>query len=203
MKLRVLAHAAALVLAVFIAYGGPAHAEDITSGDVILKSGYELGIQTGYGTGMRNYGGVGRVDNVVFMPSISVPLLRREIGPSVLKGVLQYQFEPVIGLMTSPSAKFDIGASLIGFKYNFTGLGSRISPHADFGFGVIYEPVDRRVQGTSFNFLLQTGLGVQYFVNDKTAVNVSYRYRHISNAGIKQPNSGINSNFVLVGMSFF
>ena len=68
---------------------------------------------------------------------------------------------------------------------------------------MIYEPIGRHVQGTNFNFIIQTGLGVQYFLDERHAINVQYRYRHISNAHIKDPNSSINTSFILVGYSFF
>ncbi|MBI3077117.1 MAG: acyloxyacyl hydrolase, partial [Deltaproteobacteria bacterium] len=50
---------------------------------------------------------------------------------------------------------------------------------------------------------LQGGLGVLWFTNGQTAINVEYRFHHISNAGTATPNRGLNASFLLVGVSTF
>ncbi len=181
----------------------PVFADGLSSKDIILKSDYEIGLLAGYGWAMDHLTQEPRIEHAVFMPSFSIPLTRRELGGSFYRGIVQYQLEPVIGDITVPNGKAEFGVSLAGFKYNFTALESRWSPYSNFGFGVIYEPIGHHVQGTDFNFIIQTGVGLQYFIDEKHALNFQYRYRHISNATIKTPNSSINSSFVLVGFSFF
>lgn len=180
-----------------------ANAGELNSKEIIANSPYELGVVAGYGWAMDNLDQEPDIEHAVVMPSFCIPLTRRELGSSFYRGIVQYQLEPVIGYMAQPNQKVEFGLSAVGFKYNFTALESRWSPYSNFGFGVIYEPIGHHVQGSDFNFIIQTGVGVQYFLDEKNAVNVQYRYRHISNANYRDPNSSINSSFILVGWSFF
>jgi lipid A 3-O-deacylase len=198
MKARLL-----LILLPFIFFASPAFAADLNSKDIILHSPYETGFLAGYGWAMDHHAVQPCIEDALFMPSLSVLLTNKEMGTSFFRGLVQYQAEPVVGVITHPNGKVEAGLSFAGFKYNFTSLESRWSPYSTFGFGAIYEPIGHRVQGSDFNFIIQTGLGVEYFLDDKRAINVQYRYRHISNAHIKNPNSSINSSFLLVGLSFF
>jgi lipid A 3-O-deacylase len=183
--------------------GASASAYGLDSGEVIRNSPYELGFLAGYGWAMDHLPQAPSIEHAVFMPSFSVLLTKKEMGASFFRGLIQYQLEPVVGVITHPNGKAEAGLSFAGFKYNFTGLEGRWSPYSSFGFGVIYEPIGHNVQGTDFNFIIQTGVGVQYFLDEKHAINLQYRYRHISNATIREPNSSINSSFILAGFSFF
>ena len=53
------------------------------------------------------------------------------------------------------------------------------------------------------NFVDQAGAGIYYFIDDSWALNAGYRFRHISNLGIKKPNGGIDSHFAILGASRF
>jgi len=193
---------AAVLLTLFL-FGSDARADELNSKDIITKSNYEVNYMVGYGWAMDRLKQEPQIENAIFTPSIAVPLTTREMGSSFYRGIVQYQCELTAGAITKPKVKGEIGLSFIGFKYNFTDLESRWSPYASFGFGGIYEPIGHHVQGSDWNFLLQTGIGIQCFLSDKTAINVQYRYRHISNANIKSPNSSINSSFVMIGLSYF
>jgi predicted porin len=46
------------------------------------------------------------------------------------------------------------------------------------------------------------GLGLHYFFSKNTAFTMEGRYRHLSNADIKRPKTGINSYFILIGLSY-
>ena len=59
-----------------------------------------------------------------------------------------------------------------------------------------------REQSTQFNFEEQGGLGAHYFLKKNIAINGECRIRHVSNAGIDQPNHGINSLFFLLGATY-
>jgi len=200
-------HAAAVVtiIALFLVLicSTSARAGELKSGDIIANSDYELGVLAGYGWAMDGLRQEPDIEHAVLLPSFSIPLSGNEMGSSFYRGIVQYQLEPVVGYISKPNQKMEAGLSFAGFKYNFTALESRWSPYSNFGFGVIYEPIGHHVQGSDFNFIIQTGVGVQYFLDEKNAINVQYRYRHISNASYRLPNSSINSSFILVGWSFF
>jgi len=199
---RVLCFIAALLFSVAVL---PAYAMsgELNSRDIISGCDYEVGVMTGYGWAMDHLSQEPDIEHAVVTASVAVPMSKEEMGTSFFRGIVEYQCEAVIGEIVVPNQRMEFGITPAGFKYNFTALGSDISPYSNFGFGVIYEPIGHHVQGSNFNFIIQTGLGVQYFIDDKTTINLEYRYRHISNAHYRDPNSSINSSFVLVGVSFF
>jgi opacity protein-like surface antigen len=47
------------------------------------------------------------------------------------------------------------------------------------------------------------GFGISYFLTDQVALNVGYRFNHISNAGTHYPNLGLNASLPYGGFSFF
>jgi opacity protein-like surface antigen len=57
-------------------------------------------------------------------------------------------------------------------------------------------------QGTQFNFLEQGAAGAHYYLNNNLAITADYRFRHVSNAGIDEPNGGINTSFFLLGATY-
>jgi len=199
---RVFSICVAAVVSLVAAFPTAAVSGELNSREIIADCGYEIGLMTGYGWAMDHLDEEPRIEHAVLLASVSVPMSREEMGASFFRGVVEYQCEAVIGNIVEPNQRMEFGITPLGFKYNFTALESDISPYSNFGFGVIYEPIGHHVQGSHFNFILQTGLGVQYFLDEGTTLNLEYRYRHISNAHYRDPNSSINSSFVLVGMSF-
>jgi predicted porin len=57
-------------------------------------------------------------------------------------------------------------------------------------------------QSTQFNFISSGGFGAHYFFTKNTALTLEGRIRHLSNAGIKQPNHGINTYLALAGIAY-
>jgi hypothetical protein len=81
--------------------------------------------------------------------------------------------------------------------------GSRLRPYVETGAGVLFGKMDLQQTDCSVNFLLQAGPGVLVSLTDTTSLTVGYRFQHISNAGACQPNIGINSSAVYLGVSHF
>ncbi len=50
---------------------------------------------------------------------------------------------------------------------------------------------------------LALGISNYYFINPKTALNLSFIFNHISNGGIKDPNNGLNFPGVNIGLNYF
>jgi len=194
---------AAAVLCLVAAFPSTAISGELNSREIIANCGFEVGVMTGYGWAMDHLYQEPDIEHAVVNLSYAIPMTREEMGASFYRGIVEYQCEAVMGQIVKPNQRMEFGFTPVGFKYNFSALQSDISPYAKFGFGCIYEPIGHHVQGTNFNFIIQTGFGVQYFLDDKTSIDIEYRYRHISNAHLRMPNSSINSNFVLVGVSFF
>ena len=87
-------------------------------------------------------------------------------------------------------------------RYHFA-TGTRWIPFVDAGGGVALTNIgDPDLRGT-FQFNLQAGAGVNWFIKDNLAINVEGRYLHISCAGLHNPNYGVNTLGILVGVGWF
>lgn len=77
----------------------------------------------------------------------------------------------------------------------------RIVPFFDLGAGVLTTTLNRRAPELSgrIQFNPQGGFGLQYFFKPQRAFVFEYRYMHMSNAGLEEPNHGFNGSMVSVG----
>ena len=69
-----------------------------------------------------------------------------------------------------------------------------LRPYVECGFGLSYQSLDIYELGTDFNFLSFAGLGLSLPLNDRLSLELGYRLRHISNAGLDERNHGVTSN---------
>ncbi len=81
----------------------------------------------------------------------------------------------------------------------------RWMPFWDLGLGVLWTGLapDIPEQSTQFNFVLESGPGLQYFATERIALTMGVRFHHISNATIGDRNLGLNSTLGYMGISFF
>ncbi len=77
----------------------------------------------------------------------------------------------------------------------------RIVPFFDVGAGILNTTLNSRAPELSGHtqFNPQGGFGLQYFFNPQRAFVFEYRYMHMSNAGLEEPNHGFNASMVSVG----
>jgi len=94
-----------------------------------------------------------------------------------------------------------VGGYLLG-SWKFTGLKDT-APYVFAGGGPLYVDLGLPTMGTRLCYSYQAGTGLQYFMDRKRALNVEYRYHHISNAGTAQPNEPLNSSKILFGVLFY
>ncbi|MCM8818918.1 MAG: acyloxyacyl hydrolase [Candidatus Omnitrophica bacterium] len=109
-----------------------------------------------------------------------------------------FQIEPVISYVSSPSDNFEIGVSFFAL-YRFS--EGTFQPYIKIGTGIIYLSTDFIEQSTHFNFATSLGLGLTFNLK-RFSIYTEGRLRHVSNAGIKQPNEGINSKILLIGIGY-
>lgn len=100
-----------------------------------------------------------------------------------------------------PGVRYVVGFTPI-LRYSFA-TGTRWIPFLDAGAGVAGTSIGAPDLSTTFEFNLQGGAGVNYFLRDNVAIGLQYRLFHLSNASIKDPNQGVNVNMISVGMSWF
>lgn len=127
------------------------------------------------------------------------PLLEKiNLRPSQL---VQFQIEPYLAFISSPDSNFETGTSLF-LKLGILPETSKFQPYVKAGTGISYMTLHTLEQGTQFNFISTGALGCHYYFTKNTAVTLEGRYRHLSNAGMSKPNSGINSTFIGTGVSY-
>jgi len=160
----------------------------------------ELSLLTGYGTAsIRNKADY---EVIPILPQFGFdikPMVERlNIKP---KGNLEFIAEPLMNIVINPDTNAETGISLL-LRYS-DNITSHIIPFLEGGAGMIYTTQHTHEQGTQYNFTLQVGTGLHYFLNKSWALIGGYRYRHMSNAGISDDNSGIDHHFILFGLSYF
>ena len=130
-------------------------------------------------------------------------VLTDEIGNGLAVGNVELLIEPFAADYYEPFDASAFGGSLVT-KYNFMAFG-RWMPFLDFGAGMLWTDLAPRIreQSTQFNFVLQTGPGVSFFVSENWAITGGIRFHHISNAGIGDRNIGLNAWLFNLGISFF
>jgi len=138
----------------------------------------------------------------VFMPSWMMTVTD-PIGNGWYRGQVSYGAEAVYIQYHQPIVTWGAGFTP-KIKYSFVALG-RIRPYLEFAGGPLYTHLAEKIpeESSGFNFILSGGFGVSYFLTDQAALNVGYRYQHISNAGTSYPNAGINAHVPFVGFSYF
>jgi opacity protein-like surface antigen len=105
------------------------------------------------------------------------------------------------GLQFYPNSRYFVGLTPL-IRYNFA-TGSRWVPFVDAGADLSATNINGPDLTGTFQFNLQGGVGTHYFLNDRTALTVQYRWLHFSNADIHEPNYGVNTQEFLVGASWF
>jgi len=116
-------------------------------------------------------------------------------------GLLQFVWEPFASYVSSPNKNMEAGNNFL-IKIGILPETSNFQPYFKGGVGFIYITQHTQEQSTQFNFNEYAGIGMHYFLQKKIALTLEYRFRHISNADIKRPNSGIDNNFAVCGVSF-
>lgn len=104
------------------------------------------------------------------------------------------------GIFQGPGS-FIAGATVWG-RYNFVQPGWRFVPFFQAGAGLTSTDIPHRYVGQPFNFNLELGGGVRCFLTSRWAVNLEFRYQHISNANTGRHNLGINGAGPLLGVSY-
>lgn len=115
--------------------------------------------------------------------------------------LLEFVVEPFTNIVVKPKSNLESGCNFV-FKFA-PKLTARLYPYVEGGIGMIYLTMQTREQSTRFNFNEVVGGGITYFLKKNIALNLGYRYRHLSNAGIKKPNKGIETAMCLAGISLF
>lgn len=171
----------------------------------ILKSGtVELGIAGGFWQAVEFVNHPPSTDRsaVFVLPKFGM-IVTDELRAGFLSGNLELAVEPLFARVTKPFPAEAAGGAWV-IKYNLLSFG-RWVPFWDVGAGMLWTNLAPRIpeQSTPFNFVLETGPGIHYFLTRSLTVTAGVRYHHISNANIGQRNTGLNAVLPYVGFSWF
>jgi hypothetical protein len=160
-----------------------------------------VGVDVGPALGMKILGGMQEHD---------FALMRIQYG-LMLDGAFQPEGSTlgnweVIGELFAGNQFEPKGAYLVGVAPVLrchVNTGTRWMPFVDLGAGFSATDIGLPDLRTVFEFNVQGGAGFNYFLWDDTAITAQYRFLHLSNAGLKRPNLGVNTNVIYVGLNHF
>ena len=162
----------------------------------------EYGILTGYGITHKYFGATRSQVQTWDAIARFGRFLSSDVGAgSWYQGRHELMVELPYHLAVDHDGRSMVGGYLLG-SWKFTGLKDA-APYIFAGGGPLFVDLGLPTMGTKLCFSYQGGTGVQYFMDKKTALNVEYRYHHISNAGTAAPNEPLNSSKVLLGVSLY
>jgi len=117
------------------------------------------------------------------------------------RGNLELLVEVFGGAQFHPNGAYFVGLAPL-LRYNLA-TGSRWVPFVNGGCGLSATNIDDGDISGTFQFNVQLGAGTHYFLTDRTALTIQYRWLHFSSAGIQEPNYGTNTQMFLIGASWF
>lgn len=113
---------------------------------------------------------------------------------------LDLELEMAVGGFCGYNSAFEV--SLVPGLRFYLGPGWAVQPYCEAGAGVDYNNLDIPELGTGFNFITFGGLGVRVPLLGSTSLDLGYRLRHISNAGLDERNHGVTSHQVQAGLAW-
>ena len=158
----------------------------------------ESSVITGFGGGNIDEG---NYQPVLLIWHIGIDLNKLCHAPKNCKSKFSLYLEPQINPVVNPETDIECGIGL-GFKFMYPVTDS-LSTYILAGAGPHYISVNTKKQANGFIFSDTIGVGFYYFLTKKSAVNVGYRFRHMSNIGLAKPNYGIDNHFGTIGYSIF
>lgn len=125
-----------------------------------------------------------------YSPELTVLSIMRELAPSSTNPA-------------APITHYGAGVNPVGFQVVFR-PHRRLQPYFSTNAGVLY--YNGRVlspQGSQFMFTIDFGGGVNLFASPHNALQLGYKYQHLSNANISDHNPGTDADTLYVGYSHF
>jgi len=101
--------------------------------------------------------------------------------------------------MVAPENRVEFGCVLM-LRWAYPFCNTDLDWFLEGGSGPMYMTQKTREQGTQFNFINYLGAGCVYHLSEATEIEAGVRYRHVSNAGLDEDNSGIDGVTGLVGV---
>jgi|UniRef100_A0A7C5ALG6 hypothetical protein len=157
---------------------------------------YLLGLRLAYG----HHLGSPKANFYSLLPRWGVLLVRP--GGAHLGGVgLSFEIEGIVSVAEAEDTGYEIGFTPL-VKLTFP-LSPGLHLFFEGGAGIIGENFRHPTVPHAFNFTPQVGAGLEIALASRLGLNLAYRFRHSSNAGIYKENPAFNVQFFQVGISYF
>lgn len=130
-------------------------------------------------------------------------ILTRPHGPGFLEGRFEYAVDavPAFLVFQPTNTTYGVGFNPLNLKWNFATRG-RVVPYLELSGGTLFTTKDVPTGTDRVNFTSSAAVGT-HFLGESRNWSVELRYMHISNAGLADPNPGINTVQVRVGIGKF
>ena len=130
-------------------------------------------------------------------------VLTKPIGPGFLKGRFEYAIDavPAFVLFQPTNTAYGAGVNPLGLKWNFATRG-HVAPYLELNGGTLFTSQEVPPGTSKVNFTSAAAFGV-HFLGASHAMSLEARYLHISNAGLTNPNPGVNTVEVRFGIGRF
>lgn len=152
----------------------------------------QMGIIAGFGTGPSSEG--------TYHPILVALHFSFKIAHPVPYGTFSIVLEPQVNPAFSPHREIE-GGLAIGFKYAYQ-LSNHLFPYLMGTFGPHYITFRSEDQENGFLFSSTLEAGLAFKLPRDNQLQIGYRFRHLSNGGLKVPNGGLNTHFFTVGYAF-
>ena len=166
----------------------------------VEDGGHEIQVWTGGGYSVPG----GTSDTGVWNAGLRYGwILTRPHGPGFLEGRFEYALDavPVFVVFQPANTAYGAGFNPLNLKWNFATRG-RVVPYFELSGGTLFTNHEVPTGANTVNFTSAAAVGT-HFLGESRNWSVEVRYMHISNAGLADRNSGINTVQVRLGIGKF
>jgi hypothetical protein len=125
-----------------------------------------------------------------------------DVNQCWLPGNVEVLGELIGGTVVEGRGSYLAGGT-VWIRYNFVEPNWRLIPFVQGGLGAELTDFDQRLIGEKFNFNLNVGAGVRYFVKPNLSIDLECLYQHLSNAKLSSTDIGINAVGPILGVSYY
>ena len=186
---------------VVLAAENPARAESATQGADGHRSPLfcpqELSFRLAYGYTER-----ASLNFFTFGPRVAYDL--PDFVPAIFGNRIRLAIEMLGSIISGPNhggnGEFALSPLIFNYRYD---TGGFFVPYIEGGEGIVLTTLNHLNIGGPFEFSSQGGGGFDLFFSRENALSFDVRYRHISNLGLSNDNSGLETVFFTIGLSHF
>jgi hypothetical protein len=130
-------------------------------------------------------------------------VLTKPLGPGFLKGKFEYSIDvvPAYLIFQPVSTAYGAGLNPVNLKWNFATRG-HVVPYLELSGGTLFTTHEVPPGTSTVNFTSAAAFGA-HFLGERHPLTLEARYLHISNAGLTNPNPGVNTVEVRLGVGRF